>query len=226
MGEEKQLTEIESLRIISEMILKAKNEFYETGVSALLWGSVVSFCGLYSFIADKFNWPYLNEVWYLTFLAIIPQIVILIIEGGKHKAKQHLDGVGAAWITFAITMIGMTMFLNIVPHTYAGIFKAKHLELILHNTQTGTSEMISPFYFKASTLYFLVYAFPTLITGIGRCFNPMKYGALICYMCFVVSCYSSHSIDFLLQAIAAISCWLVPGLILHNRYRKAKKANV
>ena len=34
MGEEKQLTEIESLRIISEMILKAKNEFYETGVSA------------------------------------------------------------------------------------------------------------------------------------------------------------------------------------------------
>jgi uncharacterized membrane protein (GlpM family) len=226
MNEEKELTEQESLRIISEMILKTKKEFYDTGIGALLWGSVVSFCGVYGFLAVTFNWPFKYDVWYLTFFAIVPQIIILIKEKKARKATQHIDGVAAAWIAFAVTMLGMTIYSTAIPYTVAQNFKAEHLELLLHNTQANTTKNISPFIPNFTSVYLLVYAFPTLVTGIGRCFKPMTYGAIICYLCFVISCFTANTIDLLLQSIAAISCWLIPGFILRNRYRKAKATNV
>jgi uncharacterized membrane protein (GlpM family) len=226
MAEDKQLTELESLRIIAEMIQKTKNEFYETGISALLWGSVVGFCGLYAFAAFTFDWPFKNEVWVLTFIAIVPQIIIAVREQKLRRAKQYIDGVGAVWIAFAVTMIGMTFFTSTIPNTVAQNFKEEHLELLLHNTQKNTTDSIAPFFPNFSSVYLLVYAFPTLVTGIGRRFKPMIYGAVVCYICFIISCFTANHVDLLLQSIAAVSCWLIPGLILHNRYRKAKASNV
>ncbi len=222
MEEEKQLTEVESLRIITEMIQKTKKEFYESGIAAILWGSVVGFCGIYGYLAFTFNWPFKREVWYLTFFAIIPQIIIVIKERKPRKVKQYIDGVGAAWIAFAVTMVGMAVYNTAIPFTVAQNFKAEHLELLLHNTQANTTENIAPFIPNFSSVYLLIYAFPTLVTGIGRRFKPMLYGAVICYLCFIVSCFTANTIDLLLQSIAAISCWLIPGIILSNRYRKAK----
>ena len=226
MTEEKQLTEQESLRLIAEMIQKAKNEFYATGVGALLWGSVVGFCGLYGFLATSFNWPFTNDIWYLTFIAIFPQIYISIKESKNQKVKHNSDGVSAAWIAFITTMIGMTLYTTLIPGTTGRNLSQKHLELLIRHTQTGQIETILPFTPKISSVYFLVYAFPTLITGMVRRFKPMFYGAIICYVCFFISCFTPAQIDLLLQSVAAIACWLVPGLILHNRYRKSKVTDV
>ena len=44
--EEKQITQQESLLLITEMINKAKTSFHENGSSAILWGSIIAFCGL------------------------------------------------------------------------------------------------------------------------------------------------------------------------------------
>ncbi len=49
MSEEKKLSGQESLQIITEMIQKVKTSFHESGISAILWGAVVAFCGLVSF---------------------------------------------------------------------------------------------------------------------------------------------------------------------------------
>ena len=43
MAEEKILTEKESLALITSMISKAKCDYEETGISALLWGIIVIF---------------------------------------------------------------------------------------------------------------------------------------------------------------------------------------
>ena len=53
--EEKELNEQESISLISEMIQKAKSSFHESGTSAILWGSVVAFCGLVSFMQAQFG---------------------------------------------------------------------------------------------------------------------------------------------------------------------------
>ena len=49
MENENELTEQQSLELITRMINKAKDDYRETGVGALMWGSIVVICSLVSF---------------------------------------------------------------------------------------------------------------------------------------------------------------------------------
>ena len=195
MTDHEQLTEKESLRIISEMMIKVRKDFYDTGVSALLWGSVITFCGLFSFLGSTFKWGFdYYYVWNLTFFAIIPQIWIAKTERKKRKAKDNIDTGSAIWAVFAITMFGLVFYnLNVAEVA------------------------------KMSSLYLLVYAVPTLTTGLVRKFPPMVIGSIICYACFIASFYMPNNMVMLLQAIAGCSCWLIPGIILQQRYKKSRQ---
>lgn len=199
MNQETPMTEQESLRIITEMMQKVKNDFYDTGISALLWGAVVTFCGIFSFAGSYLQWQFdYNTVWNLTFVAVIPQIWISIRESKKVKAAPRTDSVAAVWIVFALSMFG----------------------LVLYNASQPVRVPSS------SSLYLLVYAMPTLTTGLARQFKPMTIGAVICYIAFVVSCYVPTKYDMLLHAVAAVSCWLIPGIILHQRYKRSRSQYV
>jgi uncharacterized membrane protein (GlpM family) len=54
----------------------------------------------------------------------------------------------------------------------------------------------------------------------------MTIGAIIAYLLFMASCFTETKYDFLLGAIAALACWLIPGIILQVKYQKQKRANV
>ena len=49
MEEINELSGEESLQLITRMINKARNDYHETGVSALLWGSVITVFSLLTF---------------------------------------------------------------------------------------------------------------------------------------------------------------------------------
>ena len=199
MNQETSMTEQESLRIITEMMQKVKKDFYDTGISSLMWGSVVTFCGLFSFAGAIFNWSFdYYVVWNLTFIAFLPQIWITIRENKKLKASQRIDTVAAVWTVFAITMFGLVFY-------------------------NSTQPVRIP---SSSSLYLLVYAMPTLATGLERQFKPMTIGAVICYLAFIISCFVATKYDMLLHAVAAVSCWLIPGLILHQRYKRSRSQYV
>lgn len=198
MDKEKQLSEQESLRIIAEMIQLVKKDFYDTGISALMWGTVVGFCGLFCFLGISFNWDFnYFFVWNLTFIALLPQIAIAITERRRRKAKENIDTVSIIWIVFALIMFGLALYTSVLK------------------------TVPSP-----SSLYLLVYTIPTLTTGIVRKFKAVIIGGFICYICFIISCFTSYKIDMLLQSIAAISAWLIPGLILRHRYIKSTTKHV
>ncbi|MFX8414326.1 hypothetical protein ABTL42_19675, partial [Acinetobacter baumannii] len=72
------------------------------------------------------------------------------------------------------------------------------------------------------SLYLLLYGMPTMITGLSKKFIPMIYGAFMTYVLFVVSIFTNSKIDMLLQGISGIVCWLIPGIILYRRYKKAE----
>jgi hypothetical protein len=198
MSEEKNLTELESLRIITEMMQKVKKDFYDTGISALMWGSVITFCGLFCFIGMQLKWgDWIFQVWNLTFLALIPQIFIAIRERKKVQAVYRPDESSVIWTVFAIAMFGLVFYTAVLE------------------------KVPSP-----SSLYLLMYIIPTLTTGLSRKFKPMIVGGLICLVCFVISPFTNFQYDCLLQAIAGAFCWLIPGIILHQRYQRSKQENV
>src|SRR5271155_49625 len=102
---ENELTGRESLELITRMITKAKKDYYDTGLSALLWGSVITFCSLVTFANGYLHWWWLNLVWFLTIAAVVPQIVIAIREARNRKHRAYEDDLmGGIWISFGIAI--------------------------------------------------------------------------------------------------------------------------
>lgn len=223
MNEETPMNEQESLRLITEMIAKAKaSHFHEDGTSAILWGSVVGFCGLVHFAEQYFNFSIHFDVWILTLVALVPQIFISIRESRNSVVRTDMQmAMNAVWTVYGISVFAMIAYINIVPYSSANLFAKDGISLFLKNAN-GTVEPFRAFALSGSSLLMILYAFPTLVTGLARRFKPMIYGAIACYVFFFISLYTATMYDNLLAGLAGIGNWLIPGLILRNRYKKGK----
>jgi len=198
MQDEKPLTEQESLALITSMINKAKNDYHDTGVSALLWGSSVTICGIVSFIGAVYNKPQLFYIWYLTAVAVVVQVFIAIRESRRRKIKSYNDsGMNGIWISY-----GISIFLF---SYYSNYFNLPH----------------------ENVLFLIAYGIPTFATGISRSFKPMIIGGIACWVLAIAAIYTKHEAYTLLYSvIAAQLAWFIPGVILRRKYLKAKRGNV
>ncbi len=224
MENEETLTEEESLRLITEMIHKAKGSFHESGTGAILWGSVVGMAGLISFAENYGKFSIGFDIWWIVLAAFIPQIIITIREKQQKKAvARSEDAMNAIWLVFGISIFMLNFYANIVPGASERIFAAEGSELLIRNLKTGVTEHFQPYVFSRFSLLLLLYAMPTLATGIIHKFKPMVWGGVLCYGYFLISCFTNSTYDLLLNGIAGITCWLIPGLIL--KFRKPKGEN-
>ena len=193
MENENQLSEKESLRIITEMINRAKNSYVDSGIGPLFWGVLVTFCSLVTFAQHQFNFNIHFDIWLLTYIAFLPQVYFSI---RNKKTRQFLthdqQALGYVWTTFAIVMF-----------------------LLIHY-----SIKIKPS--DSDPLFLLAYGVPTFITGGLKRFVPMIAGGIICWVCCVISVYTSFKTDMLLTALSATSAWIIPGIILRRKYLKLK----
>ena len=195
--EEEQLSEEESLKIITQMINKAKSDYRESGVSALLWGAVITVCSIVSFLGEYFKIDYLNKIWWLTIVAVFFQIIFSIRENGKRKFKTYNeDAMGGIWISFGISMFLFSFFVNTA--------RVEH----------------------ANTLFLITYGIPTFATGFTRRFTPMIIGGIICWILAILNIYTPGPYNILYHAIAAQMAWFIPGLILRKRCGNVKKEHV
>ena len=197
MANENELTEQQSLEIITQMINKAKCEYEETGIGALLWGSLVTFCALITF--GNFYWhiTLFYFIWFLTLFALIPQIIISVRAAKRKKYKTYGDeAMAAIWISF-----GVALFL-------VSVYNSKY-ELP-----------------NGGALFMIMYGIPTFGTGYIKHFKPMIIGSIVFWICAVICFYVQFPYIMLFTAAASIVAWVIPGLILRKRYMNAKEKNV
>ena len=197
MDNQEELSHKQSLELIEEMIYKAKNSYHESGTSALLWGGTIMFCSTVSFVNTwlKIDWLYM--IWWLTFLSLVPQIIISIRESKTQKFKLHTDdAMTGIWISF-----GIAIFLT---SYYTNVFKPE----------------------GNACLFLILYGIPTFATGYTYGFKPMVIGGIVCWICAIISMYTSQRIDFSLFFISAFFAWFLPGLILRKDYLKKNVGNV
>lgn len=196
MEQEKELTSQESLELIAKMISKARRDYLDTGLSALLWGSVIPFCSLVSFANYWIGRPEIEAVWLLAFAAIIPQIMIAIREGRARKHKGHESSLlGGVWIAFGIVMCLFGFILRHPNESTPGVYLA-------------------------------VYGLPTFVSGYARQFRPSIVGAFACWALSIVSMFVGYPYSMLCITAGALLAWLIPGLILRRRYLQAKQQHV
>jgi hypothetical protein len=223
MSEEKQISGQESLQIITEMIQKVKASFHESGNSAILWGSVVGFCGLISFAELQWNFNIGFDVWLLIVVAVLPQLYFVFQEKKKKLVKTYQQSAtDNVWLVYAISLTALILYQNIVPGISDKLMTGDGIQLLQKNIQTGVIKDFHFFIPGISSVYLIIYAFPTIATGLINKFKPMIYGAFMCYGFFVISLVAPFKYDMLLMGLAGVFNWLIPGIILHKRYLKGK----
>jgi len=214
--EEKQLSERESLELITMMINKAKNAYYETGVSAIMWGSVIAVCALERLAELQFGYRLPFDIYLLTFVAIIPQVYISIKESKERKVKSYDEVyMDYVWLAFGICIFLMIFIVNVTFNAWEPMAE-EYQKLTGHPPQYRFQEFIHP-------LFLLLYGLPTFITGAACKFKPMLWGGIFCWVCCIVALFTPIKIDLLLTAASAVMAWLIPGIVIEKEYRQYKK---
>jgi uncharacterized protein with PQ loop repeat len=214
--EEKKLSEKESLELIATMINKAKNSYYDTGVSAIMWGSVIAVCALVKLSELHFGYKLPFDIYLLTLVAIIPQIFISIKEKKERKVKSYDDTyMDYIWLAFGICIFLMIFIVNSIFNVWEPVAE-EYQKLAGHSAKYKFYEFVSP-------LFLLLYGMPTFITGAACKFKPMLWGGIFCWICCIVTIYTDVKVDLLLTAASAIMAWLIPGILIEREYRIYKK---
>ena len=113
--QEKKLTEKESLDLIAQMINKAKDSYYDTGISAIMWGAVIAFCSLEKLAEIQFGYSLPFDIYLLTIVAVIPQIFFSIREKKGRKVKSYDDAyMDYIWLGFGICIFLMILITNTI----------------------------------------------------------------------------------------------------------------
>ncbi len=216
MSKEKQLTERESLDLIATMISKAKDSYHDTGIGAIMWGALIAICSIVKLSEIHFEYQLPFDIYLLTFLAIIPQVLITIREKKERKVKSFDDSyMDYIWLGFGIGIFLLIFIINVIFNVW-GPVATEYRQLAGHRSAFQFSEFISP-------LFLLLYGLPTFITGAACKFRPMLWGGLFCWVCCIATLFTSIKADLLLTAASAIIAWLIPGILMEREYRNYKK---
>jgi len=216
MEEKEVLNEKESLALITEMINKAKDSYYDTGLSSILWGSVVAFCSLEKLAEVHFGYKLPFDIFLLTLVAIIPQVFISLMENKVKRVKSYDDRlIDNLWFGFGISILLMMLVVNFMFNSWSPAL-AEYQKITGHPSTFRLYEFVLP-------LFLILYGLPTFVTGIAYKFKPMILGGLLCWVCCVIALYTPIKIDFLLTAFSAICAWLIPGIIIRADYKRTKR---
>lgn len=228
MADERKMTEQESLDLITNMIRKAKGSYHETGIGSLLWGTVVAIASFLTYFQRTYDFSIGFDIWLIVLAAIIPQIVISVREKRSTQVKKYEDdALNTVWLVFGISIFGLNFYQSVVPGVTADIIQQEGWQMT-KNYLDGSKpdEILKPFPPSFYSLFILLYAFPTLVTGIVKQFKPMLFGAIIAYGLFIWSCFTRSAYDWLLGGAAAIICWFIPGIILRRKYLAQQRKHV
>lgn len=191
MTDEQFFNERESLRMINRMIYEAKGYFYETGLSALVYGFSIFICSMLAYARDKnfISFPF-SPFWMLVPIFFV-QGYIQFREDKKKKAKTFTDE--------AIDYVWTGFFLAVFA-SFAGYF-------------AGLS-------YGIFTIILFLTGFAAFLTGAIAKFKYDIYAGIVCWLFAIISFFMLNANIYLLLAITAIIVWVIPGFILHTTFKK------
>ena len=117
---EKQLSNQESLAIISEMISRAKREAAGDGsFQFLLWGSIVAFCNLAQYALDRLGYEQPYIVWLATIPAVVWSFVHEVQKKRKSRVKSHLNRIiGQLWLGVFVGIAIILAFMSTLSYNH------------------------------------------------------------------------------------------------------------
>lgn len=191
MPEEKQLTEQESLQLISRMIYEAKNYYYESGIGGLIYGFAVLICSVLAFLRDERMIGFPFRPFYLLIPVFFVQSWLQWAEAKKKKAKTFTDeAVDYVWMGFFISALA----------AWCGAFAGLQYGIV--------------------SIVLMLLAFATFVTGSLTKFRYHIIAAFLCWALAIGSFFTPDHWVYLFLAAAAVLVWIIPGFILNAHFKK------
>lgn len=191
--EEQHFSEKESLRLITQMINKARNNYYESGLGCLLWGFTNLVCFVIAYLMETvkgFYFPF--NPFYLMGVTLLLQLYYDRKEAHHKQTKSYNDDVNTyVWITFGIAVLILTIVGAIANIGY----------------------IVLP-------VLLLLFGMPTFITGCINKFFPFIIGGVLCWIFSIIAFLFKSYETYLLVATGAGVAWIIPGFILRARFNK------
>ena len=191
---EKNFSEQDSLKLISEMLENTKARFNENGFFFLLWGWLVLISSLLHFTLLYTDFPYPYMVWPVIMTGGgIASGIAGYRRGKDTKVKTFIDrSMSYLWIGFMISFIIL----------YAIV--------IIGNIK----------WHLLSILIMALYGLPTFVSGGILKFKPLIYGALACWILAIISLFVREDYVLLLSALSVVLAYLIPGYMLKAKFNK------
>jgi hypothetical protein len=191
--DEKNLSGEESMQLITKMIGQAKNQYYESGLGALLWGFTNFICFTLAYMQATLAWFKLPfNPFYLMFITFILQFYFDRKERKYKRTVTYKDEAHKyVWLAFGISVLILTIA--------GGIANIGYLVL---------------------PLLLLLFGLPTFISGCINKFPPFIIGGIVCWMLCIVAFFYQSYFTYLLVAAGAGVAWIIPGFILRARFYK------
>lgn len=194
--QDEQITGVESMQIIQNMINKAKNQFSENGFMYLLWGWAVFICALAQFVLlHFFKYSEHYVVWFLTWGVLIFQFFYLRKERRSRRVHTYTEDIlKYVWVCFVIVMFLSGFLLGSI----FGVDYYKYIDPLL----------------------LVIYGMPTFLSGIILRFKPLVAGGVACWLFSMAAAYAGYDFQILWLCAGVLCAWIIPGYLLRMRYKK------
>ena len=193
--ENKNLTEKESLEIISRMIQNTQNNLEKSsGVPFLIWGYitviVTAIIGVGYTQIEDYRW---NFLWFL--IPIVGWVTNIVYNRrNESQVKTYIDTViNKLWLTISAVsiIVSMLTFIKSIPVLF---------------------------------IMLIIMGIGTITTGLIIKFKPITVGGIISVLLSIAQLYYSDSFySVVIFASAFIFTMIIPGHILNHRARKNTK---
>ena len=182
------LTNEESLALITRMISTAKGNVGQGAFHMLLWGWVVMAVSLSHFLLLRFEVVGHPEI---VWLSMIPTLVISLYvgfkKGRKERVQTHLDTLYMwIWLSFVIIMSLMLFFI------------------------AGNWHLVNP-------MVLLLAGYATFLSGKIIRFRPMVLGGISFWAWAVLAYFVGPYYGMLVTSAAITTGYIIPGILLQRK---------
>ena len=202
--EDKTMTEHESLHIIQQMIQTAKNEQKDDGKGWIIWGWLIFFASIFTFLNLKFEWVSVFFFWNIF------GIITLVLLG--FRAAQHLFFRKKEKVRTYTKDLFDKLNIGFVISLMLIIFSMNYLNDVAP---------VDPR--KGFALLLGLYGFWILVYGAALNFKPSVIGAYITWAFAFASLFVvNFEYTMLLHAAAVLCGYIIPGHIANKEFNKLK----